>query len=130
MRTLYIVCALCAAVLALLFEEGFLPIDFLNLTAEMRYVFDLLSIALTFNGLFFALRLFKFKSVKQQLEAEDTAKAFAAYRTWNTIRISMIFFPMYWDLLVYYGSGFNQSAMYCLLITVIGALFCWPTSKP
>jgi hypothetical protein len=130
MRTLYIVCALCVAVVALLFEEGLLPVDFLGLTTEVAYVFDLLCVALTFGGVFVALRLFKFKVVQQQLDAEDTDKAFAAYRTWNTLRISMIFFPMFWNLIVYYGSGFNQSAMYCLLITVIGALFCWPTSKP
>ena len=130
MRTLYIVCTLCVAVLALFFEENLLPVGFLDLTAEIRYVFDLLCVAMTLTGVFIALRLFKSKAIQEQLNSEDTGKAFEAYRKWNSLRISIIFFPIFWNLLIYYGVGFSQTAMFCLLITIIGALFCWAKSKP
>ncbi len=130
MRTLYISCVLAVAVLALLFEEGVLPVGFLPTDATMQYVFALLCVAMTFGNVFVALRLFKSKKVVEQLNSTETSAAFAAYRKWNTMRILLIFLPAMWNLIVYYGLDFNSSAMYCFLIVAIGALFCWPTSKP
>ena len=130
MRTLYISCVLAVAVLALMFEEGVLPTGFLPTDATMQYFFSLLCIAMTFGDVYVALRLFKIKKVADQLKSTETPEAFAAYRKWNTMRILLIFIPAMWNLIVYYGMNFNSSAMYCFLIVAIGALFCWPTSKP
>ena len=129
MRTLYICLSICAALLALCFEENFLPTSFYDTTPESDYLLSVISLAVTFGGVFGALRLFKFEKVQKELNAIETDIAFAAYRKWNTLRIILIFIPIYYNLIVYYGVGYNTSAMYCMLIAIIGALFCWPTQK-
>lgn len=130
MRTLYITLTIFAALFALLSEELILPTNYILGTPETTYALSLVSVSFTFCCLFLALRLFKFKKVKKDLERAETEQEFAAYRKWNAIRIALAFTPVFINLFIYYGVNYDSSAMYCLLISIIGTLFCWPSQKP
>ncbi|MBO5703102.1 MAG: hypothetical protein J6R91_00795 [Bacteroidaceae bacterium] len=130
MRTLYITLTIFAALFALLSEELILPTNYILDTPETTYTLSLVSVSFTFCCLFLALRLFKFKKVKKDLERAETEQEFAAYRKWNAIRIALAFTPVFINLFIYYGVNYDSSAMYCLLISIIGTLFCWPSQKP
>ena len=130
MRTLYITLTMFAALFALLSEELILPTNYILDTPETTYTLSLVSVSFTFCCLFLALRLFKFKKVKKDLERAETEQEFAAYRKWNAIRIALAFTPVFINLFIYYGVNYDSSAMYCLLISIIGTLFCWPSQKP
>lgn len=130
MRTLYITLTIFAALFALLSEELILPTNYILDTPETTYTLSLVSVSFTFCCLFLALRLFKFKKVKKDLERAETEQEFAAYRKWNAIRIALAFTPVFINLFIYYSVNYDSSAMYCLLISIIGTLFCWPSQKP
>jgi hypothetical protein len=130
MRTLYITLTIFAALFALLSEELILPTNYILDTPETTYALSLVSVSFTFCCLFLALRLFKLKKVKKDLERAETEQEFAAYRKWNAIRIALAFTPVFINLFIYYGVNYDSSAMYCLLISIIGTLFCWPSQKP
>ena len=130
MRTLYIILTVIAALFAVLSEENIIPTNYIQGTPEVTYTLSLVSIGFTFGFLFLALRLFKFEMVKKELERSETNQEFAAYRKWNGIRMALAFTPVFINLFIYYGGNYDSSAMYCLLIGVIGLLFCWPSQKP
>lgn len=130
MRTLYIILTVIAALFAVLSEENIIPTNYIQGTPEVTYALSLVSIGFTFGFLFLALRLFKFEMVKKELERSETNQEFAAYRKWNGIRMALAFTPVFINLFIYYGGNYDSSTMYCLLIGVIGLLFCWPSQKP
>jgi hypothetical protein len=71
------------------------------------------------------------KKEKQDItftEGDHEAKRLA-YLKWNGRRIGIIFSAVFTNLIIYYGGTFNESAMYNLIITLIGAIFCWPNKE-
>ena len=126
MRTLYIAFCAIISILIVLFEEHTLPTGFIPASPNVDYVLNLVSLIVTLGGVFFALQMFK-KEKKDKTLTEGNAEARRlAHLKWNGRRIGIIFSAVFTNLIIYYGGTFNESAMYSLLITIIGAIFCWP----
>ena len=90
---------------------------------------SLVSLVVTLGGVFFALQVTKKeKQDKTFTEGDDEAKR-RAYLKWNGRRMGIIFSAVFTNLIIYYGGTFNESAMYSFIITLIGAIFCWPSKQ-
>lgn len=127
MRTLYISLCVALGILALLFEEQVLPSGFIPSNASTDYVMNLVSLIATLGGVFFAMQLFKKEKQDKAFTEGDAETQRLAYLKWNGRRIGIIFSAVFTNLIIYYGGSYNESAMYSLLITLIGALVCWPS---
>ena len=129
MRKLYLSLCITLGILVLLFEEHAIPTAFIPTTPSVEYVLNLLSLIVTLGGVFFALRLFKKEKhdVKQHEGDEEALRL--SYLKWNGRRIGIIFSAAFTNLIIYSGASFNESAMYSFIITLIGALFCWPAKR-
>ncbi len=127
MRKLYLSLCIALGILILLFEEHTLPASFLPSSPEVDYVLNLISLIVTLGGVFIALRLFKKEKVDIAQHQGDEEALRLSYLKWNGRRIGIIFSAAFTNLIIYYGGSFNESAMYSLIITLIGALFCWPS---
>lgn len=127
MRKLYLSLCIALGILILLFEENALPASFIPSSPEADYVLNLISLIVTLGGVFVALRLFK-KEKEDRARHEGNEEALRlSYLKWNGRRIGIIFSAAFTNLIIYYGGSFNESAMYSLIITLLGALFCWPS---
>lgn len=129
MRTLFYSLCIAFGILILLFEEHVLPSNFIPSTPGTDYVLSLISLIVTFGGIFIALRLFKKEKQEMARTGEDTEAQRQVYLKWNGRRLGIIFSAAFTNLIIYYGGSFNESAMYSLIITLIGALFCWPEKR-
>ena len=129
MRTLFYSLCIAFGILILLFEEHVLPSNFIPSTPSTDYVLSLISLIVTFGGIFIALRLFKKEKQEMARTGEDTEAQRQVYLKWNGRRLGIIFSAVFTNLIIYYGGSFNESAMYSLIITLIGALFCWPEKR-
>lgn len=129
MRTLFYSLCIAFGILILLFEEHVLPSNFIPSTPGTDYVLSLISLIVTFGGIFIALRLFKKEKQEMARTGEDTEAQRQVYLKWNGRRLGIIFSAVFTNLIIYYGGSFNESAMYSLIITLIGALFCWPEKR-
>ena len=129
MRTLFYSLCIAFGILILLFEEHVLPSNFIPSTPGTDYVLSLISLIVTFGGIFIALRLFKKEKQEMARTGEDTEAQRQVYLKWNGRRIGIIFSAVFTNLIIYYGGSFNESAKYSLIITLIGAIFCWPEKR-
>jgi archaellum biogenesis protein FlaJ (TadC family) len=129
MRTLFITLCFSLGILVLLFEEHVLPSGFIPSNPSTDYVMSLVSLVVTLGGVFFAMQVTKKeKQDKTFTEGDDEAKR-RAYLKWNGRRMGIIFSAVFTNLIIYYGGTFNESAMYSFIITLIGAIFCWPSKQ-
>lgn len=115
-----------AALLVLLFETETLPTGFLATEAEASYIASLLSIILTLLGTYLALKLPFLPLAKLEISEKDEQKALSAYQKWTNRQLSCIATPILGNTFIYYAT-YSESAIYALLITLIGMLFCWPS---
>ena len=129
MRTLFYSLCIAFGILILLFEEHVLPSNFIPSTPGTDYVLSLISLIVTFGGIFIALRLFKKEKQEMARTGEDTEAQRQVYLKWNGRRLGIIFSAVFTNLIIYYGGSFNESAKYSLIITLIGAIFCWPEKR-
>ena len=129
MRTLFYSLCIAFGILILLFEEHVLPSNFIPSTPGTDYVLSLISLIVTFGGIFIALRLFKKEKQEMARTGEDTEAQRQVYLKWNGRRLGIIFSAVFTNLIIYYGGTFNESAMYSFIITLIGAIFCWPSKQ-
>lgn len=129
MRILFITLLISAGALALLFEEHILPFAFITSTPTTDYILNLISLIVTLGSVFIALRLFKKEKEETQRIENNTEAQRLAYLKWNGRRIGIIFSAVFTNIIIYYGGTFNESAMYSLIITLIGAIFCWPAKR-
>ena len=129
MRTLFYSLCIAFGILILLFEEHVLPSNFIPSTPSTDYVLSLISLIVTFGGIFIALRLFKKEKQEMARTGEDAEAQRQVYLKWNGRRIGIIFSAVFTNLIIYYGGSFNESAKYSLIITLIGAIFCWPEKR-
>ena len=129
MRTLFYSLCIAFGIIILLFEEHILPSSFIPPTPATDYVLSLISLIVTFGGIFVALRLFKKEKQELARTGEDAEAQRQVYLKWNGRRLGIIFSAVFTNLIIYYGGSFNESAKYSLIITLIGAIFCWPEKR-
>ena len=129
MRKLYLSLCIAFGILLVLFEMHILPVAFIHSSPEVNYVLNLISLIVTLGGVFIALRLFKKEKTEISQLQGDLEALHQSYLKWNGRRIGIIFSAVFTNTIIYYGGSYNESAMYSLIITLIGALFCWPDKE-
>lgn len=104
------------------FEEfDVLPKGFLQSTPQTDYVVNLICVILTLGGTWGALRLFALKNVRAKLESSPQS-----YFALNAVRTGIISFVLFVNLFVYYAFMNGTTSLFCMLIALVGMLFCWP----
>ncbi len=128
LQTLYLGIWATAALFVGLSELEILPTAYLAESPTTRYVTDLVAVVLTFGGTFLALRLPAFAAAKREMADTDDATAYAAYAKWSLRQLVCLAAVVWGNAVIYYACHFLSMAQYGLLIALIAAIFCYPSS--
>lgn len=129
MQLFYCVVLVAAALIALLCEYEVLPVEYIGHDAHLLYIIDFYSIVAGFGTTFFALRMFVFQFVARSIQQDNEQRALAAYTKWTGLRLAVFFWTFSTLLLLYYATSYTSNPQYCLLIALVGYVFCWPSLK-
>lgn len=122
-KALWFVIAIIPGIYILLSEFELLPTDFAPPDGETVYTLELLSVILSIGGIWLALRLLSFSSVKSRIGG---AKGQHPLAFWYSIRLAMIGVPMWAVSVIYYSTSATSTPAYCLIIIFIAYIFCYP----
>lgn len=120
---LWIVTSLAASVY---FAGLIQPCGSLAGNAVTVYTLETCLILFTLFIIYFTVRIFNFAKVKKAIaEERDREVAHRKFILWSAVRISLLFVTSLLGLLTFWLT-LSESGAYCTLITMIGALFCFP----
>lgn len=122
-RIVYLSLCLLGFVYAVLCETDLLPTGYLPVTPQTAYALHMLCIVLTLAGTWGALRLFAVKRIKRALGDRP-----ALLLPLNLLRTSIQALVIAVNLLIYYAT-LSTTPLYCLLISLVGFIFCWPKDE-
>ncbi len=122
-RIVYITLCLLGIAYAAACEADLLPTGYLPVTPQMAYALQMLCIVLTLGGTWGALRLFAVRRVRQALGKRPNLLL-----PLNLLRTSIQGLVIAVNLLIYYAT-LSTTPLYCLLISLIGFIFCWPKNE-
>lgn len=108
--------------LAGLSEAEILPTQYITPTAESMYAITLTCILMGIGGTWISLRLFTFPGVKKQIQTDESKKQLCR---WNNIRTTIMSVAILFNLATYYAT-LHTTPLYCMLIAIVGFVFCWP----
>lgn len=124
-RILYYIMGGIAILFAILCELDIVPPAYLHAdSAEEHYRLDITCILITLLNTYTALRLPASTRAKKQLAADK--RKYALIQCKSAILMAV---AVYINLAVYYGT-LRSTALYCLLIALIGFVFCYPKQLP
>ncbi len=109
-------------------ELEFLPTAYLAESPAARYITDLITIAVTFGGIYLTLRMPAFAKAKKEMAVEDDTQAYAACAKWTLRQLICLAIVVWSNAVLYYACDFTSMAQYGLIITLIAALFCYPSN--
>lgn len=128
-KALFWLMLLIAACYAALSETGMLPTDYASSDNTALYGMELLSVGSCLVGVYFALRLFAFERVKQEIGQDNAQAAKQARRKWELVRTAIIAAALWTNVALYYASSYTNNPKYCLLIALIACVFCRPSDE-
>ena len=105
-------------------EMNWLPVGALQGDKKLEFVFLTVMELAIVCLIPLALRLFKFKKIKQQLVEEGEP----AHIKWGLIRLDMLIFPMFLNTLFYYLFA-NNSFGIMAIILFLCLFFVYPSKK-
>ena len=111
---------------ALSFAE-ILPTEYIGNHPKQLYWINLYSIVTGFGGMYIFLRWFKFRGIANQVKQEPEAAGFAAFCRWTKCRLFFLFLVLLSNMVLYHASSYTETPKYCLLVTYISCVFCWPS---
>lgn len=120
-RTLYFSIWILVVLFTSLSEAAILPTGYIEVTPKLEYFCHIFCIVFTLSETFTALRLMNFKIVKLQLK-----KAPASIERFNLIRILLLASAIFFNLIIYYALASSATPGFCLLLTLVGFVFCYP----
>ena len=125
LRIDYVLTLAAAGLMAAAFELDWLPSGFVEATPEMLYTANLFSIVTALGGTYLALRFMAFGKVKRMVAENEKA-----YPKFCALRQLIIGVALYANLFLYYALlSPDNTAMYCLLISLAAHCFCWPSAQ-
>lgn len=127
LQIIYCLIIALTAGLAILSEADFLPVDYIGDEPRTLYWINLYAIIVAFGGMFLCLRLFVFKTVKQAMLVEKEDDALAAYSKWTSLRLAIIALSLWSNTLLYFSTSYTSTPQYCILVTLVSCVFCWPS---
>lgn len=129
-KLLYVLVWVVGAAWAALSETEVVPTDYLPHDAQTEYIIGWMSIVTAIGGTYLALRLLAFKAVRRKLREAgngDEEGALGVYLKWAGIRLAIAAVAVLTNVVLYYASAYSTSTQYCLLIALVGIVFCWPS---
>ena len=118
----YVSIILVAALLALV-----LPDDFIGNDPKLLYWVNLFSIITGLGGMYLTLRLFAFQSVRRAVREEEETAGFQAFCKWTKVRLGLLAFVLWSNVILYVASTYTTTPKYCMLIILVAFVFCWPS---
>lgn len=115
-----------AIILAFLHEIDVMVVGAYAGDAAMEYVLETIAILVTIALVPLSLKLFSVKMAKT--ENMELSKALAYYKQWSTIRLMILAFVTYLNILIYYLTLNNIGGL-CALIGLTASVFCLPSEK-
>lgn len=129
-RVFYVLIWVLGLVWGVLSEVGMVPVDYLPHDGETEYYVGLLAVVMALGGTFLSLRFMAFKCVRKRLKlTADRSSAEMLYLKFATMRLSIIAVAIWTNVVLYYATSYVTSTKYCLLITLIAVIFCWPSHQ-
>lgn len=114
---------LCIIVLTIFSEVDIMPTGYLKPDASLLYGLQMLCILLTLGSVWGALRLPVMKRVRRLCEQHPQQHYMMAI-----VRMDWLAVAVFVDLLIYYALPADQWSFYCLLIGLVGLIFCYPSA--
>ena len=105
----------------------FLPEDFIGNEPRTLYWVNLFSIVTGLGGMYLTLRMFAFKIVRNAVRAEEESVGFHAFCKWTKVRLGMLAFALWSNVVLYVSSSYTTTPKYCMLIILVAFVFCWPS---
>ncbi len=110
---------ICCLSIAALGEFGILPVGIVP--EESIYLFQIIACLLTVICVPVALKLFSWSQIRCRIASNPQE-----YQNWGTIRLQLLFFPMFIDIFFHYLL-MDMSLFYLALICAVAALYVWPS---
>ncbi len=124
-QLLFALILLFTATYATLSELSVLPSGFLGGNGQWQYVLDVLCVVLCIGGTYTALRLMSFAKTRRELALHGAS----AYFKWDALRLAILAISLFTEVFVYYATLQSQTAHYALMISLIAAVFCFPSQR-
>lgn len=115
-RIVYFAVWAIAALVALGCEAGLLPAGCVSADAQTAYGLHMLCVVLTLAAIPGALKLFAVQERKGTLPLLPM----------HMLRTGLMAVPIFVDLIVYYALLSSSIPLYCLLISLLAFVFCFP----
>lgn len=123
----YAIYLVSAIVLAILHEIDVIAVGAYAGDVTMEYILETVAILTTIALVPLSLKLFNVVMVKK-IQKVDLQKALVLYQKWSTVRLMMLAFVTYLNILIYYLTLNNIGGL-CALIGLTASFFCLPTEK-
>lgn len=115
----------CAVIIyAALSECDVLPSAYVQVNAQLEYALNMLCVLFTLCCTWGALRLFALKKLRTLREAKPQMLPML-----NVLRTTVLATAIFINVLVYYALMHSTTPLFCLLITLLGFVFCWPKAN-
>lgn len=105
----------------MLTEAGVLPEGYIRADAQVQYALQMLCILLTLCVTWASLSVFMVPYVRRQMRG-----SVRSLWNWSLLRLSLPVLTALLNGVVYYGLMNSASPLFCLLITYMALLLCWP----
>lgn len=105
-------------------EADVLPRGYVARDASLEYTLHLFCVLFTLGGTWTALRLFNGKKIRHTLTARPHLLPH-----YNFLRTGILASAIVLNVIVYYALDSSATPLYCLLVTLIGLVFCWPKDE-
>lgn len=92
--------------------------------SQGQFIFQMVAVFLTLGGIYGALRLFKFKTVKEEIERGSVRH----YFTWSLVRLALLELPALFNI-VSYHLFVESSFVYLFYMVLIAFVFVFPSEQ-
>ena len=126
LRIVYILIWVLLAAYAGLSEFDFVPTGFIQANPAEMYGWNVVGIIIMLSAIYISLRLFHFKAIRKYLIRKDGSLNASVYGKLSWFRLGFMTTSLFYDAILYYGT-LNYQFIYCLLISLLAFVFCWPS---
>jgi hypothetical protein len=108
-----------------LYETDIFTDGILTGHSTAQFYLETLAFFLSIAGVYFALKLFSLKRIKELIHQPDEM-GIHNYFNFSLLRLAFLAIPLWLDILIYYWT-MNNNGIMLALITAVGTSFCWPS---
>lgn len=120
-RIIYVCFWIVLLLFVALSELEVLPVGYIKVDAQVQYALQMLCILLTLGVTWASLSVFMVPRARRQ-----NRKTVCGVWDWSFLRVALLVLVALLNGVIYYGLLNTASPMFCMLITYMGLLICWP----